>query len=255
MSNKPTLALLTSLSLLLPLASLNAFAAFEADTRSPSEISLDKIEQCLNTMQCNAQLFTGETVSFTGTLVDADGTPIGDREVKIVALVPTPAIIELTTTTTDLIGTFTAEWTVQLLKEESATYDVTRQFQTETLEIFAMFEGDDEFAPSKSSKLSASVTVNSILTTMNSDKTLYNEGDSVLIFVAFIDSNDNFVDPDTINATWNNQPIELEKKKEGSYTFTIQNIEKRHQQIIIVPQKEGYNLSTAYLTIIVSGLR
>ena len=89
----------------------------------------------------------------------------------------------------------------------------------------------------------------------NSDKTLYNEGDTVTIFIAFIDSADNFIDPDSVFATLNNQRVELEKKKEGSYTLTITEVARKHQQLIVVPDTEGFNASTAYLTIIVGGLR
>ena len=255
MNSRHILAIFAGLSLILPLASFDAFAAFEADRRAPTMVSLDKIEQCINTMQCNAVVFTGETIKFTGMLTDQEGNPLPDKEVRITALVPTPELVVLTTGMTDLDGMFTAEWTAKLSKQESAFTDVTKEFQSEGLEVFAEFAGDKDFAFSKSSKLSMTVTVNSINTMVNSEKTLYSAGDTVLIFVAFIDSNDNFTDPDSISAMWNNQPIELEKKKEGSYTFTIENLEKKHQQIVIVPYKEGFNVSTAYLTIIVNGLR
>ena len=255
MNSKSILAIFATLSLLVPMMSFNAFAAFEPDRRVPTMIALDQIEQCLNTMQCNAKVFTGNTIQFTGMLTDQNGMPLRDKEVRITALIPTPELVVLTTATTDIDGMFTAEWMVKLSKQTTAHQDVTRQFQTESLEVFAEFPGDANTAPSKSNRLSMTVTVNTVHTTVNSDKTLYKEGDGVLIFVAFIDSNDEFIDPDSIHATWNNQLIKLEKKTEGSYTFMIENLAKRHQQIVVVPHKEGLNASTAFLTIIVEGLR
>jgi len=256
MNSKAIVAIFAGLSLVLPIMSFDAFAGHEQFKRGmATSISLDQIEQCANTMQCNAKIFTGETVQFSGMLTDSDGNPLADKEVSITALLPAPALVVLATAMTDDEGMFATEWTAQLLKEITAFQDVTKQVRSESLEIFAAFAGDEEMEPSKSNKLSVTVTVNSINTSVNSDKTLYSEGDSVLIFVAFIDSNDEFIDPDSIRATWNNEPIELEQKKTGSYTFTIENLTKRHQQIIIVPHTEGFNASTAFLTIIVDGLR
>lgn len=256
MNIKYVLGILIGLSLVLPLQ-LNVFAAFEPDRRDPTAISLDLIEQCLNTMQCNAQVFTGTTIKFTGTLTDEDGDPLPDMPVNIIALIPTPELITLTSTTTDIDGMFEAEWVAKLSKQESAFTDVTKQFLSESLTVFAEFPGSEDLAPSKSNKLAMSVTVNTIHTVVNSDKTLYNEGDTVTIFIAFLDSSDNFVDPEHILGTLNNVDVvkSFEKKKEGSYVFTISAVEKKHQQLIVVPEIEGFNASTAYLTIIVSGLR
>jgi len=272
MNSKAILSIFAGLSLVLPMAVLDVFAVFgpvgggKGDLVQPNqgytprkgliptETSLDLIEQCENSMTCNAQLFTAEGVTFSGMLTDAEGNPLSDKQVEIVGLIPTPELIVLTTATTDLDGMFTAEWTAGLVTPQGDPFLITPR-TSETFEIFASFPGDQGLADSRSAKLTVTVTVNSIFTSMNSDKNLYNEGDQVLIFVNFIDSNDEFLDPDRIMATWNNQPIQLEMKKEGSYSFVIENLEKKHQQLIIVPVKEGYSLSPAYLTIIVAGLR
>jgi len=255
MNTKNTLAILLGLSLILPMMQFNAFAAFPEEKRDPTSISLDLIEQCLNTMQCNAQVFTGTTIKFTGVLTDEDGETLPDMPVNIIALIPTPELVTLATTTTNIDGVFEAEWVAKLSTQKTAFQDVTKKLLSESLTVFAEFEGNEELAPSKSNKLTMSVTVNTIHTLVNSDKTQYNEGDTVTIFIAFIDSADNFIDPERIFATLNNESVELEKKKEGSYTFTIAGVARQHQQLIIVPDTEGFNATTAYLTIIVGGLR
>jgi len=255
-NTKHGLGILIGLSLVLPLQ-FNAFAVFEPDRRDPTAISLDLIEQCLNTMTCNAQVFTGTTIKFTGMLTDEDGDPLPDMAVNIVALIPTPEIMVLAETTTDIDGLFEVEWVAKLSKQESAFTDVTKQFLSESVTVLAQFPGSEDMAPSKSNKITMSVTVNTLHTIVNSDKTLYNEGDTATIFIAFLDSSDNFVDPESILGTLNNVDVvkSFEKKKEGSYVFTISAIEKKHQQLIIVPETEGFNSTTAYLTIIVGGLR
>ena len=257
MNTNHVLGILLGLSLIFPVMQFGAFAAFEEVKRDPTSISLDLIEQCLNTMTCNAQVFTGTTLKFTGVLTDEDGTGLPDMSVNIVALIPTPELVTIASTTTDIDGMFEVEWVTKLSKQESAFTDVTKDFASESLTIFAEFPGSEDMAPSKSNKITMSITVNSIHAVVNSDKTLYNEGDTVTVFIAFLDSADNFVDPEKILATLNNEDIvaQLDKKKEGSYIFTITGVEKKHQQLIVVPEIEGFNASTAYLTIIVSGLR
>jgi len=251
---KYVLGILIGLSLVMPLQ-FNAFAAFEPDRRDPTAISLDLIEQCLNTMTCNAQVFTGTTLKFTGMLTDEDGDPLPDMTVNIVALIPTPELMTLTSATTDIDGMFEAEWVAKLSKQETAFTDVTKQFLSESVTVYAEFPGSEDMAMSKSNKITMSVTVNTIHTIVNSDKTLYNEGDTVTVFIAFLDSSDNFHDPEITYITLNNVIQKMEKKKEGSYVFTIPAVEKKHQQLIVVPETEGFNSTTAYLTIIVGGLR
>ncbi len=256
MSAKQVLAILSGLALILPMMQFNAFAVYpQGPYRAPTSISLDFIDQCINSMTCNAEIFTGTTIKFTGALTDSNGNPLPDKPVNIVALIPTPELVVLATTTTDVDGKFSAKWVAKLSTQKTAMQDVTRKFRAESDTVFAEFPGDDTMAPSKSNKIVMSVTVNTVHTTVNSDKTLYNANDTVTIFVAFVDSADNFFDPDSIYATLNNHVVELEKKKEGSYTFTITNVAKLHQQLVLVPHKEGWNTNAAFLTIIVAGLR
>ncbi len=256
MSAKQVLAILSGLALILPVMQFNAFAVYpQGPYRAPTMISLDFIDQCINSMTCNAQIFTGATIKFTGTLTDSNGNSLPDKSVNIVALVPSPELVVLTTATTDVDGKFSAEWVAKLSTQTTAMQDVTKKFRAESDTVFAEFPGDDKMAPSKSNKIVMSVTVNTVHTTVNSDKTLYNANDTVTIFVAFVDSADKFIDPDGIYVTLNNNIVQLEKKKEGSYTYTITNIAKHHQQLVVVPRKEGWNTNAAYLTIIVSGLR
>jgi hypothetical protein len=140
-------------------------------------------------------------------LTDEDGDPLPDMTVNIVALIPTPEIVVLAETTTDIDGLFEVEWVAKLSKQESAFTDVTKQFLSESVTILAQFPGSEDMAPSKSNKITMSVTVNTLHTIVNSDKTLYNEGDTATIFIAFLDSSDNFVDPESILGTLNNVDV------------------------------------------------
>ncbi|MFQ5920761.1 MAG: hypothetical protein ACE5JV_01940, partial [Nitrososphaerales archaeon] len=199
--------------------------------------------------------YTGTTITFNGVLTDGDGVPLPDQEVNIVGLIPTPELVVLTTGMTDVDGMFSADWVVKLSTQTTAFQNVLSQFRSQSLTVFAEFAGDEELAASKSGKIIMSVTVNAVHPLMSSDKTTYNEGETVTIFIAFIDSADNFIDPEGVFATLNNDQIELERKKEGSYTFVISDVPRKHTQLLIVPLQSGYNANTAFLTIIVGGLR
>ena len=63
-----------------------------------------------------------------------------------------------------------------------------------------------------------------------------------------------FVAPDVIKATYDGKVVELQKK-EGTYTFNVDNLSKEHHQLVVSADKEGHNPGTAYLTLIVDGLR
>jgi hypothetical protein len=154
---------------------------------------------------------------------------------------------------TGLEGTFEIVWDVKLVPQERALTDVTQKIHTQVVSMFAQFEGDDTYASSKTGKTTVTIEVNSIKTFVNSDKKVYNEGETAIVFVAFVDSDDSFVDPDGINAHFNLTPVadKLEKKKLGSYSFVTPPLERGHNQIIIVPAKEGYNIEAEAVTITV----
>ena len=97
--------------------------------------------------------------------------------------------------------------------------------------------------------------VNELKTIINSDKNLYRQGDSSLIYMAFLDNRDEFIDPDSLRVVLNNQEVQVEKKKVGSYVLTIPMLPKEHTQVFVIPVKEGYNIDNGFLTIIVDHLK
>ncbi len=210
---------------------------------------------CTNSMTCNADFFVGDLVEFKGMLTSIIGDPITGAEITVYQFTPKPEMIPIASGVTGLDGDIELSWTTQFTPRERAPNDVTRKYQTEIVTIFAVFEGDDQYAPSRSSKNTASIKANELHTFINSDKNLYRQGDSALIFLAFVDSHDEFVDPDSLRVILNDNEVEVEKKKTGSYTFTISALPKEHTQLIVIPNKEGYNLNNGFLTIIVDGLK
>jgi hypothetical protein len=195
----------------------------------------------------------GDQVTLTGMLTTADGKPINQSPVNIYILTSEPQLIVVATGVTGLEGTFEVVWNVELVPIHKAIMDVTKSFDTQVVSLFAQFEGDENFAASKTGKTTVTIEVNSIKTFVTTDKKVYKEGETAIVFIGFVDSDDEFVTPDSINANFNQNPIadELELKKEGSFTFITPPLQKGHNQVSVVPDKEGYNTQTEVVTITV----
>ena len=214
-----------------------------------------KISGCTNTKTCNAELFIGDTIEFMGTLTNSTSKPVAGAAITVYKLIPKPELVPLASGVTGIDGGFTLTWIAKFTPAEKASTDVTRKFLTETVSVFAQFDGDKNYAPSRSGMNTAIIKANELMTFVNSDKNLYRQGDSALVFLAFVDSHDNFVDPDSLRVVLNDKVVQAEKKKDGSYTLSIPALPKEHTQLLVIPKKEGYNINNGFLTIIVDGLK
>lgn len=195
----------------------------------------------------------GQQVTLSGSVMSADGEPVTDGEVNVYLLTSDPKLIVVASGVTGLEGSYEIVWDVKLLTRERVLTDVTQKMDTQVASLFIQFEGNDRFASSKTSKTTITIDVNSVFTFVNTDKKVYNEGESALVFINFIDEDDEFLDPDSINANFNLNPIadQLEQKQVGSYTYTTPPLQRGHNQITIVPAKEGYNIEAEAVTITV----
>ncbi|MEM2760027.1 MAG: hypothetical protein QXU32_10695 [Nitrososphaerales archaeon] len=215
-----------------------------AQRKMPTIVTIDEVP---------SKVRPGDRVTLTGTVMTADEEPLSNIPVNIYLLTSDPQLIVAASGVTGLEGTYEIVWEVKLIPRDRPLDDVTQKIHTQIASLFAQFEGDDRFASSKTSKSTVTIEVNSIKTFVNSDKKVYREGDTAIIFIGFVDSDDEFVDPDSINANFNLSSIvgKLEKKKEGSYTFVTPPLERGHNQVTVVPKKEGYNIEAEAVTITV----
>jgi hypothetical protein len=223
----------------------NVFAQVNlTQTKMATETTIDDVPKIVR---------PGKQVTLTGSVMSGDGEPLQDATVNIYLLTSAPKLIVVASGITGIEGTFEIVWDVKLIPQERALTDVTRKVDTQVGSLFAQFEGDDTFAPSKSAKSTVTIEVNSIKTFVSSDKKEYNEGDTATIFIGFVDADDEFVDPDSINANFNLTPIgdQLEQKKAGSYAYVTPPLQRGHNQVTIVPAKEGYNIEAEAVTITV----
>ena len=227
--------------------------SFAAKQRA-SVVSME-MNACTNSMTCNAVFLVGDEVTFDGVLTTAEGEPISGAEINIIKAIPKPEMIVIASGVTGIDGDFALSWTAEFTEKEKAPQDVTGKILDENVAIFAQFEGDDQYMASRTPKNTAVIKADAIDTFVNSDKNLYSQGQSAIVFMAFVDSKDEFIDPDSIRVVLNDQEVEIEKKKTGSYTLTIESLPKEHTQLFVIPKKEGYNLENGYLTIIVDGLK
>lgn len=231
------------LMLLLSTGLVSYDSAF-AQRKTPVIVTIDDVP---------SKVRPGDKATLTGAVMTANEEPLPDVPVNIYILTSDPKLIVVASGVTGLEGTFEIVWDVKLVPQERAFTDVTKKIHTQVVSLFAQFEGDNTYASSKTGKTTVTIEVNSIKTFVNSDKKVYKEGETAIVFVAFVDSDDNFVDPDGINAHFNLIPIadKLEKKKLGSYSFVTPPLERGHNQVTIVPAKEGYNIEAEAVTITV----
>ncbi len=252
-----TVVVLMSLMLLTSTATAlsgTSLAQVNLNTQKQKTMLTLEMNGCTNTLTCNASWLVGDQVTFKGVLTTEDGKPVRDGQINIIKFIPKPELVVIASGVTGIDGDFQLTWTADITTVEKPMQDVTHKKLSENVAIYADFPGNDQFAPSRSAKNTAIIEANELKTFVNSDKNLYKQGDSVLVFVAFLDSNDKFVDPDSIRAVVNDHEVQVEKKKTGSYTLTLPNLAKEHTQLLIQPKKVGYNLDNGFLTIIVEGL-
>ncbi len=252
-----TVVVLLSLMLVMSTAtalSSTSFAQVNLNTQKQKTVLTLDMNGCTNTLTCDANWLVGDQVTFKGVLTAEDGTAVPNAPINIIKFIPKPQLVVIASGVTGIDGDFQLTWTADITSVEKSMQDVTRKKLSENVAIYADFPGNDQFAPSRSAKNTAIIQANELKTLVNSDKNLYKQGDSALVFIAFIDSNDKFVDPDSIRVVVNDHEVQAEKKKTGSYTLTLPNLPKEHTQLLIQPKKEGYNLKTGFLTIIVEGL-
>jgi hypothetical protein len=224
-----------------------------------SQITLYPFEECVNTVQCNARLFDGEEITFSGILVDEDSAGIPHASVNIYHLLSTETK-PLVSAMTGADGTFEVKWTAQFFDKKSVGETFKQQI-SERFDVYAQFDGSDKYAPSRSGKLVFTVMMKDMFTFVETDKNAYKEGSSAFIFVNFIETEVredgfslvDFVDPDTIRATYDNKPVTLIKKKAGSYVFTTPPLELGHHQLVVSAEKAGHNSRVGFVTVHVSG--
>ncbi len=211
----------------------------------------------------------GDNITLTGMLTTADGDPISQVPVNIYILTSEPQLIVAASGVTGLDGKYEVMWDVQTIPTTKAIYDVTKALPKQVVSIFAQFEGNEKYAASKTGKSTVKIEPNFIKVFVNSDKKIYAENETAIVFIGFIDADDKFLDPDTIKADFayvNANPgsvntiinphisisDNLEKKKVGSYTYTTAPLKVGHNQVTVVPIKAGYNVQPEVVTITVT---
>jgi hypothetical protein len=208
---------------------------------------------CKNDLTCGAEFLVGDTVTFSGMLTSESGTPIPGATVNIIKLLPAPELVVIASGVTGIDGAYDLSWTAEFTPREKVSTETLEKFLNENVVLFAQYDGDGSYAEVRTGKMTATVKANEIFTSVNSEKRVYGPGEAALVFIGFIDSNDQFVDPDSIRVLYDDVELEVEKKKTGSYTILTPTLTVDHHQVIVIPKKEGFNIENGFLTVQVSG--
>ncbi len=260
---------------ILPYAALSlglmlVFSAFVSYVPANAQVNLNKVGTAtvITLDDVPVKVRIGDNITLTGMLTTADGDPINQVPVNIYMLTSEPKLIVAASGVTGIDGKYEVTWDVQAIPTKKAAYDVTKALPTQVVSLFAQFEGNEKYAASKTGKSTVKIEANFIKVFINADKKLYTENETAVVFIGFVDSDDKFVDPDTIKADFAHVksnpgsvnmvlnphiPISdnLEKKKVGSYTYTTAPLKVGHNQITVIPIKAGYNMETETVTITV----
>jgi len=251
-----------SLGLLLTFSTLSYSASAQVNLQATGTRTLLTLDDL------PSKIRIGEKVSFTGKLTTSDDTPIEGASIVVYSFTAEPRLAPIASIVTDGNGEYRAEWEADAAIVNKPDNDVTKKIPTQVVSIFAQYDGDDTYAPSKSKKSIVSIQPNSVKAFVNADKKAYGANESALVFIAFLDADNNFIDPDSIKADFayiettstseslHDSPHtsisdELEKKKVGSYTYVTLPLKAGHNQVIIIPFKAGYNTEPVILSLTV----
>jgi len=255
------LVALMAVAILLSTFTLPAFANHMGGHPKPkvTQITLYPFPECTNAFQCNARFFAGDEITFTGILVDSSDRGVPKVNVNIYRFLPTELKL-LASAVTERDGTFEVKWKAQFFDTKTAGETFKQQIN-EIFTVYAQFDGDSNYTASRTGKQIFTVTIKDMFTLVATDKKLYRQGDSALVFVGFVEAEvredgftlGDFIDPDSIRATYDNEPVQLIKKKTGSYVFTTPALTVGHHQLIINAEKAGHNNHVGFVTVQVSG--
>ena len=159
----------------------------------------------------------------------------------------------------NIFGTTQFRFTYQMGKYEETWHDFKVALGSKVhpgkplLVTFTPLHGGDRLPYTNVVKNTDAIDVGSIRAIINTDKQVYREGERAMLFIGFVDANDKFINPDSMDVGFNILPFDrtLEKKKLGSYTYMTPPLTSNDHHITLVLQKEGHNIQTETVNIIV----
>src|SRR5574341_1532883 len=159
----------------------------------------------------------------------------------------------------NIFGTTQFRFTYQMNKYEETWHDFKVALGSKVnpgkplLVTFTPLHGSERLPYTNIVKNTDAIDVGSIRTIINTDKQVYREGESAILFIGFIDAQDKFVNPDSMDISFDILPFDqtLEKKKSGSYTYITPPLENSDGKITLVMKKEGHDIQTETVNITV----
>jgi hypothetical protein len=197
----------------------------------------------------------GETLIFSGRLIKATTLAgLGNVTINIMRVVSFDRNELLISGQTDADGYYSIPWTVDVEKVvpqtggsfgTESTQGREKRFQ---VKVFAQFVGDDEFGSTVSNAQSFEVRLNQIKIFVDKKPTyLVFESFSVGIRVTDVDGN--MIDPDTLSAEFDNQPITAVRNDVGLYSFTISSLTPGSHSLKVIATKKGHVTDDQLVTI------
>ena len=165
--------------------------------------------------------------------------------------------ILLATATTDNDGYFVFEWHVHA-KELFKKLGVDKlqegigSIDTIKLQVLAKYEGDSTYASSTSRGYAVELRPLRLITSVTTDKQLYNVDEVASVTITFKDLKGQPVDPDSLEVRLDSMKMFPVRHDNGTYFFTTSALTERLHMITVIAEKEDYLRETRTATITVS---
>lgn len=197
----------------------------------------------------------GETLVFSGRLIKSTTlTGVANATVNIVHQISFDNSRVLVSASTDADGSYSIPWVVDVEKVAPQTggsfgTDPTqgreKRFQ---VNVFAQFDGDNEFARSTSNAQSFEVRLNQIKVFVER-KTMYFAFESITIKIRTTNVDGNLIDPDKLTVLFDNAPVTFVRDSIGIYSFTISSLSPGSHSLKVVAEKKGHVTDEQLVTI------
>jgi hypothetical protein len=199
----------------------------------------------------------GDVQLVYGRLAKIDGKAFGglaNKEVKLVDIYnDAQNPILLATATTDEEGYFVFEWNVQAkVFQQFGVYKLQEGIgaaDTIRLQVIAKFDGDDTYATSTSRGYVVDLKPLRLITSIMTDKQLYNVDEIASVTITFKDFKGNPIDPDSLEVIYDSLLMSPLRKDVGSYFFTTPTLTERLHMVTVIAEKEEFVKETRTATI------
>lgn len=209
------------------------------------DFALPKLVQVGDVQMVYGRLAKIDSKAFSG---------LPNKEVKFVDIYnDAESPILLATAITDEEGYFVFEWHVQAKPfQKIGPYNLQEGIgaaDTIRLQVIAKFDGDDTYSATTSRGYAVDLKPLRLVTSVMTDKQLYNVGEIAAVTITLKDFKGNPIDPDTLEVRYDSLVMSPTREDVGRYFFTTPALTERLHMVSVIAFKEDFSVETRTATI------